>query len=361
MKQRARCRAAAPLHHGARQQRGAIAVIVALLLSVMLGFCALSIDIALGLVVRSELQNAADAAALAGAAKLFDPAAPATAPDWSGATSTAGSAIALNKSSGITLEDATVVPGYWGVTGGSGELQTLPAVPTTGDAPAVLVTVRRAAGENGGPLPLHFARFLGITSMPVVASAVAAVAPPGAVGEGVLFPLAVSACLYRTYWDATANPPGPKNDPGTGQPYVFRIGPGYTYGSCAPGTWTSFAADSGSAAALQALMSNGNPALLKTATLVWTQTASDDSLYQTVDACSLRGTGECATVIVPVVENVSSHAQDNITGFACLRLALAESGGDNYVQAVMSRHCKTRSAGGLGPDFGAQATARLVK
>ena len=327
----------------------------------MLGFCALSIDIALGLLVRSELQNAADAAALAGAAKLYDPAVPAAAPDWSGATSTSTSAIALNKSSGITLEDATVVPGYWSVTGSSSELQSLPVVPVAGDAPAVLVTVRRAAGENGGPLPLHFARFLGITSMPVAATAVAAVAPPGAVGEGVLFPLAVSACLYRSYWDATANPPGPKNDPGTGQPYVFRIGPGYTYDTCAPGTWTSFAADATSAPALQALMVSRNPVLLKTAALVWTQTASDDSLYQTVDACSVRGSGDCATVIVPVVENVSTHGQDSITGFACLRLALAESGGDNYVQAVMSRHCKTRNAGGLGPDYGALATARLVR
>ena len=347
--------------HGAQRQRGAIAVIVALLLSVLLGFCALAVDIALGFVVRSELQNAADAAALAGAAKLFDPAAPASSLDWSGATTAATSAVALNQSSGITLEDATVVPGYWSVTGGSGELQSLPATPVAGDAPAVLVTVRRADGENGGPLPLHFARFLGVTSMPVMASAVAAVAPPGAVGEGVLFPLAVSACLYRNFWDATSIPPGPKNDPGTGQPYVFRIGPAYTYGSCTPGTWTSFGTDTGSTGALQAMMDSRNTALLKTASLVWMQTATDDSLYQSVDACSARGSGECANVIVPVVENVSAHAQDSITGFACLRLALAESGGDNYVQAVMSRHCKTRNAGGFGPDYGALATARLVR
>ena len=126
MRQGARCRMAAPSLPGVRRQRGAIAVIVALLLSVMLGFCALSIDIALGLLVRSELQNAADAAALAGAAKLYDPAVPAAAPDWSGATSTSTSAIALNKSSGITLEDATVVPGYWSVTGSSSELHPCP-------------------------------------------------------------------------------------------------------------------------------------------------------------------------------------------------------------------------------------------
>ena len=280
----------------------------------------------------------------------------------SGATTAATSAVALNQSSGITLEDATVVPGYWSVTGGGGgELQSLPATPAAGDAPAMLVTVRRADGENGGPLPLQFARFLGITSMPVAAIAVAAVAPPGAVGEGVLFPLAVSACLYRNFWDATTHPPGPKNDPGTGQPYVFRIGPGYTYGSCTPGTWTSFGTDAGSAAALQALMDSRNPALLKTGGLVWTQITADDSLYQSADACSARGTGECATVIVPVVENVAAHAQDSITGFACLRLALAESSGGNYVQAVMSRHCKTRNVGGIGPDYGALTTARLVR
>ena len=94
---------------------------------------------------------------------------------------------------------------------------------------------------------------------------------------------------------------------------------------------------------------------------MWTQTTTDDSLYHAVDACSAHGSGECATVIVPVVENVSADTQDSITGFACLRLVLAESGADNYVQEVMSRHCKTRNAGGFGADYGAQATARLVR
>ena len=347
--------------HGKPAVRSASAVLLALLLGVMLGFCALAVDIAQGFVVRNEMQNAADAAALAGAAKLFDPATPAALPDWSSANSAATSAIALNKSAGITLEDAAIVSGYWSVSGGSLELQTLPATPAAGDAAAVRVMVRRADGENGGPVPLHFARFLGIHSMPVVASAVAAVVAPGAVGAGVLFPFAVSACLYRNYWDATANPPGPKNDPGTGQPYVFRIGPAYFYGACAAGTWSSFATDAGSAAALQALMESGNPALLKTGTNVWMQTAADDSLFEAVDACSARGTGQCATVIVPVVENVSAHAQDSIAGFACLRIELAESGADHYVQAVMIRHCKTRNAGGVGPNYGALTTARLVQ
>ena len=51
--------------------RGVTAVIVAMLLIVFFGFTALAIDIGHLYVVRNELQNAADAGALAGAENLF--------------------------------------------------------------------------------------------------------------------------------------------------------------------------------------------------------------------------------------------------------------------------------------------------
>ena len=52
-------------------QRGVVLVLVALLLFVLLGFAAFAIDFGYSYVVRNELQNAADAAALAGASVLF--------------------------------------------------------------------------------------------------------------------------------------------------------------------------------------------------------------------------------------------------------------------------------------------------
>ena len=52
------------------KQKGATAVTIAFLLIVLVGFAALSIDVGYLMVTRNELQNVADAAALAAARKL---------------------------------------------------------------------------------------------------------------------------------------------------------------------------------------------------------------------------------------------------------------------------------------------------
>jgi hypothetical protein len=54
-----------------QDQTGAVAVMVGLLLVVLVGFTALAVDIGHLLMVRNELQNAADAGALAGARNLY--------------------------------------------------------------------------------------------------------------------------------------------------------------------------------------------------------------------------------------------------------------------------------------------------
>ncbi len=55
---------------GPRQQRGAVLILFGLSLVLLIGFAALVIDLGRTYVVRTELQNAADAAALAGAKQL---------------------------------------------------------------------------------------------------------------------------------------------------------------------------------------------------------------------------------------------------------------------------------------------------
>jgi len=57
----------APLRAG---EEGQVAIVVALMLTVMLGFGALVVDVGLNWAARTQLQSAADAAALAGAAEL---------------------------------------------------------------------------------------------------------------------------------------------------------------------------------------------------------------------------------------------------------------------------------------------------
>jgi Putative Flp pilus-assembly TadE/G-like len=57
---------------GRTGERGSVAVLLALALTALLGFAALVVDIGLSWAVRAEAQTAADAAALAGAARLAD-------------------------------------------------------------------------------------------------------------------------------------------------------------------------------------------------------------------------------------------------------------------------------------------------
>ncbi len=64
-----------------RNQRGSIMILFALMLPVLLGFFALTVDLARLYLLKVELQNAADAAALAGAQLYHDQDSWSDAPD----------------------------------------------------------------------------------------------------------------------------------------------------------------------------------------------------------------------------------------------------------------------------------------
>ncbi len=53
------------------EQSGAIAIIIAIMISVLIGFTAIAVDVGYLYEVRRQLQSAADAAALAGAQELI--------------------------------------------------------------------------------------------------------------------------------------------------------------------------------------------------------------------------------------------------------------------------------------------------
>src|SRR2546430_5154576 len=55
------------------RRKGAVVPLTAILMIFLVGMVAFSVDMGYVVLVRQELQNAADAAAMAGAAKLLDP------------------------------------------------------------------------------------------------------------------------------------------------------------------------------------------------------------------------------------------------------------------------------------------------
>jgi Flp pilus assembly protein TadG len=177
-------------------ERGAVAVMVAMTLPVLLGFAALTIDIGQALVARNELQDVADAGALAGARRLGVTYAggpggnppPMTVQEQQNFTLTDPSQVrnsakevaALNYAAGtsIILLDSDIQIGQWnGVTKTFTTTNTLPN--------AVRVTARRDGSANS-PISTFLASMWGINSVSVSASATASLTPLGTTNPGEL-------------------------------------------------------------------------------------------------------------------------------------------------------------------------------
>ena len=137
---------------GSPKEQGMITPVLAACLAVGLGFLALSVDLGQLFVARNELQNIADAAALAGAKKLIqakDPANPDLAAVYcSEAISTAQAVAADNRSLGtvMTVSDADVTLGQWNLATGSFNQTGCSTNPM--DVTAIQVTVTRDGTEN---------------------------------------------------------------------------------------------------------------------------------------------------------------------------------------------------------------------
>lgn len=137
-----------------RNERGQALILFALSLAVLLGFAAMSIDVGLILHRRTDIQKAADAAALAGAQEL----------------PSGGAALAEQKA----LEWA-VLNGY---SNGPDYTVTV-TTPYEGDADKIEV-------EINGSEPAVFARALGKTSFPVKARAVATATQESVINAAML-------------------------------------------------------------------------------------------------------------------------------------------------------------------------------
>ncbi|MCA8320028.1 pilus assembly protein TadG-related protein [Burkholderia cepacia] len=362
-----------------KRQRGAIAIVVALMLTVFLAFAALAVDVVRLHVVRNELQNAADAAALAGAACLYAHSAcgnvSAKGPDWTTAPNEATSAISLNSAVNVKLKNATVNYGYWDIANPVNGLQSSSSKPTSTSAPAVSVTVSESNGSNSGAIQTFFGKFAGVSAVPVSATAVAVVSQPGYVGPGGLFPVAITQCMFDNYWDSTNNKPktatstsplpGQSLNQVVGQPYVFQIDSSYHAGPCDSGQWTTFTTADNNVPDVRSLIPNGFSGTLgiNQSPGTYIVPGTKTTLYGAVDSCSAEGDKTCEYVMVPVVPALTAKTFQNVVAFACLHIDLAVGGSGKYIQAEMSNNpdkCEGVGSSGIGTGYGAITPARLV-
>lgn len=342
------------LSRSPRRQRGAVAVMVAFILMLLLMFGALAVDSFHMVVVRNELQNDADAAALAGAGGLWTG---SPLPNFAQAESRGQSAIGLNRSLQATLVSGDVDAGYWNASAG---FQAAPMTPTAADIPAVRVTVNRDEGENGGPVQLFLGGVMGVDTMPAGATAVAVVGPPGMVYPGSLFPMVLTKCLFDNYWNSATGKP--VNDPVTGQPYVFRIGSAYHYGPCESGQWTSFLLDDNNVPTIRDLIDNGNTDAIGIGDTTWLEPGTKSNLFDYVNDCSAAGTKKCEYETVPVIttNDVDPHARMPLAAFACVHILSAVGGSQRYIEVQMSTGCKADGSGG-GTYYGSVLPPKLAE
>jgi hypothetical protein len=158
-----------------RDESGAVAIVTAILMVVFLGFLALAVDIGHLATVKNELQNAADAAALAGARALVfgdtpliqgmpimpDPPYCDQAVTWAENT--------INKSDALNLSITIVQTGVWNWPANT----FTPSDCGTG-VNAVHVEVQRNDSANQ-PVATWFARIFGVDTVNASAQATAAI------------------------------------------------------------------------------------------------------------------------------------------------------------------------------------------
>src|SRR3984893_12192304 len=205
-----------------RLREGVILVLRALLLVVILGMASFSIDIGYMIYVESELQNATDASALAGAAALMQPYLQYWYPNQSAsaqaiiltnaiasATSEAQRLAGLNKAgdvSSLTAKASDVVSGFL-----DAQNSFSPTPPDSRFPNSVQVTLRRDNQANT-PVSLFFAPIFGMTSANLTATARATImSSPGAFTgsknkNGTFLPVALDVRIWSQFLQNGTSP-----------------------------------------------------------------------------------------------------------------------------------------------------------
>jgi len=176
------------------RQKGSTAVVIAIVIVVLLSVAALAVDIGYVAVTKNELQNVADAAALAAARKLGDMYENSFLSDPVGSDEeadirTTAKEVAYENAAGgkkIIVNDADIVIGHW-----DSEAKTINVPSPLKHPDAVQVTALRTSGTNG-PVSTFFASIFGINSFPVSATATAALMGICTEEPGKVIPIGIS-------------------------------------------------------------------------------------------------------------------------------------------------------------------------
>jgi Flp pilus assembly protein TadG len=194
-----------------------------LLLFAMAGF---AVDVGHVYVVKGQLQNAADASALAGAASLYDLTKTPPNLTWKKATDAAKAFVGKNSADGKPLTDSDVQGVYWDLKNKAtvavasvtktGLCQAASATTCNSDSecpkgdvcmpaftPAVQVALAKSGSNGNGAVAAAFTKVVGWNQFEPGATGVALSGFPGSFPAGWAFPFGVAECMKEDFIKGT--------------------------------------------------------------------------------------------------------------------------------------------------------------
>jgi Flp pilus assembly protein TadG len=368
------------------REKGSMLVFFAGIIIVLTGIAVLAVDVGRIYIVRNELQNVADAAALAGANCLDRQSlagsttdcavTKASALNWTRANAKAIDQLGHNNADNIAVETTgtgyQIDVGYWNLLTNApsgGAFSTTFSPLTINDKPAVRVTVTKDVGQNGGPIRMLTAAMFGGADVPMSARAVAVISSPGIVPPSSVVPQVINKCMYDKFWNSatgtpvlyTGTPPDPQDISVIGQPWELRIGSAYHYGTCQSGQWTSFELDVNSQSAISELIANGNPTSLGIGDMTWIEPGTKTASYNDLDAKFPTPPGADVTVLVVDTADLTVKGEAPIVAFAGFHISDVRGGSDKYIQGHFIPNFITPGSSGIGPFYGTYTPPRLAQ
>jgi len=358
---------------GLEREQGVALIYITIAFVVFLGIAAFAIDIGYHAVVRNQLQNAADAAALDACNYLYARGPvilPPPPPDWNGATVQAEDAVTINTADNKSLSEGDIVTGWWDITQTAMPDQWSTSIPSGSTppsadcGPAVRITIAKTANTNNGPVSTFFGGIFGSSSLDNAASATAVKASPGSIIPGAMPPVAISkeaADQYQNYYD---------------EEHFITIGSPYHYPNGLAGQWTSMFEDFNDVPSVRDLIESGNPAAVSIGDQIWLQPGVKDNLYDQNNQPSIDTYYAGKTVVFPVINAViedNTHSWVTIDGFVGFHILCAGKGCDGEAydpdpskknEAVIVGYFTTEpvyGTGPIGPHYGPLDRCRLCQ
>jgi len=323
-----------------KNEQGAVAIMVGLCLFVLVGFSAFAIDIPNLCVAKNELQNAADAGALAGAQDLYNNAGTAVnvnanqiARDAAVANRSQGTPAEVNWSGGNTGD---VQRGHWSFT-------TRTFTPNGSLAPVDLWNrstaeldldsnfinaIRVIARRQNTPVQSFFARIFGINSFPRAAEAVAYIGFAGTLRpQDADQPIAICADSLR-------------NENGQYTCNVGRmINSGQNLATGETGGWTSLSQDDPCTGGTNAqevrslTCSNGNEETLTLGNPIATNGGEIQTAFSRLEECWMNETGGLTPweLTLPVITCPGSNVStcEDLVGAVTLQIIWITGSGED--------------------------------